>query len=114
MARDYKAEWGTVVEEAKGLNGALSEVMKAYGGLHKAVMADSALDRKSKELIALGIGIGRMCEGCIISHVRGALKAGATKAEIADAVAVAVMMSGGPGTTYGAKAVAAAEQFAES
>jgi alkylhydroperoxidase/carboxymuconolactone decarboxylase family protein YurZ len=54
-----------------------------------------------------------MCEGCIISHTRGALKAGASKAEIADAVAVGVMMSGGPGTTYGAKAIAVAEQFAE-
>jgi AhpD family alkylhydroperoxidase len=114
MSKDYKSEWGTVVEEAKGLNGALGDVMKAYSGLHKAVMVDGALDKKTKELIALGIGIGRMCEGCIISHVRGALKAGATKAQISDAVAVAVMMSGGPGTTYGAKAVAAAEQFAES
>lgn len=114
MSKDYKAEWGTVVEEAKGLNGALGDVMKAYGGLHKAVMVDGALDKKTKELIALGIGIARMCEGCIISHTRGALKAGATKAEIADAAAVAVMMSGGPGTVYGAKAVAVAEQFAEA
>jgi len=114
MSKDYKAEWGTVVEEAKQMNGVIGDVMKAYGGMHHAVMSDGALDRKTKELIALGISIGRMCEGCIISHVRGALKAGATKEQIAEAAAVGVMMSGGPGTVYGAKAIAAAETFAQS
>lgn len=113
MPNDYKADWGVVVEEAKHMNGVLGDVMKAYGGLHKSVMVDGALDKKTKELIALGIGIGRMCEGCIISHTRGALKAGATKEQIAETAAVAVMMSGGPGTVYGAKAIAAAEQFAQ-
>ncbi len=114
MPNDYKADWGVVVEEAKHMNGVIGEVMKAYGGLHKAVMVDGALDKKTKEMIALGIGIGRMCEACIISHTRGALKAGATKEQIGEAVAVAVMMSGGPGTVYGAKALAVAEQFAQS
>jgi AhpD family alkylhydroperoxidase len=113
VPNDYKFEWGTLVEEAKHMNGVLGEVMKAYGGLHKAVMVDGALDKKTKELIALGIGIGRMCEGCILSHTRGALKAGATKEQVAEAVAVAVLLSGGPGTVYGAKALAAAEQFAQ-
>ena len=114
MPNDYKADWGVVVEEAKHMNGVLGEVMKAYGGLHKSVMVDGALDKKTKELIAIGIGIARMCEGCIMSHVRGALKAGATKEQIAEAVAVAVLLGGGPGTVYGAKAIAAMEQFAEA
>ncbi len=113
MPNDYKADWGVVVEEAKHMGGVLGEVMKAYGGLSKTVMADGALDRKTKELIALGIGIGRMCDGCIMSHTRGALKNGATKEQIAEVAAVAVMMGGGPGTVYGAKAIAAAEQFAQ-
>jgi len=113
MPNDYKADWGVVIEEAKHMNGAIGEVMKAYSGLHKVVMVDGALDKKTKELIAMSIGIARMCEGCIMSHVRGALKAGATEEQIADAVAVAVMMSGGPGTVYGAKALAAAEQFSQ-
>lgn len=113
MSKDYKAEWGSVVEEAKQMNGVLGEVMQAYGGLARTVMADGKLDRKTKELIALGIGIGRMCEGCIISHTRGALKAGATKEQIAETAAVAVMMGGGPGTVYAAKAIAAAETFAQ-
>ena len=47
----------------------------------QAATRDITLDKKTKELIAMGIGIGRMCEGCIMSHVRGALKNGATKEE---------------------------------
>jgi AhpD family alkylhydroperoxidase len=112
MSNDYKSEWGTVVEEAKKLNAALGDVMKTYGVMHHAVMTDGVLDRKTKELIALGISIGRMCDGCILSHTRSALKAGATKEEIAETAAVGVMLGGGPGTVYAAKAIAAAETFA--
>jgi len=113
MPNDYKADWGVLVEEAKFAGGATGDVWKAYIDLSKAVMKEGALDRKTKELIALGIGIGRLCEGCIMSHVRGALKSGATKEQIAETVGVAIMLSGGPGTVYGAKALAAAEQFAQ-
>ena len=112
MARDYKAEFGTVVEESKLLGKVAGEQWKAFGGLHHAVMQDGALDRKTKELIALGMSIAMRCEGCILSHARGAVKAGATQEELAEMAGVAMLLAGGPGSVYGGKALAAAEQFA--
>ncbi len=50
----------------------------------------SALDLKTKELIAIGCSLVAKCDGCIQGHVRKALEIGATKEEISDAIAVAV------------------------
>lgn len=50
----------------------------------------SALDLKTKELIAIGCSLIAKCEGCIQGHIKKALELGATKEEISDAIAVAV------------------------
>ena len=60
------------------------------------------------------IGIVHGCDGCIASHARGAVRAGASKQEAADAIGVAIMMHGGPGTVYGARAFAAFCEFADA
>lgn len=86
--------------------------MKSYSQLHKAAMAAGELDLKTKEMIALGIGIAARCDGCIAAHVFAALKAGATQAELVEVIDVAVLMGGGPSLTYGIQALGAIEEFA--
>ena len=113
MNRDYQAASKELMDEFKDLREAIPETTRAFGKLHHAAMGAGALDAKSKELIALGIGIYARCEGCVVAHARGALKQGATLEEIAEAIGVAVVMGGGPATVYGSKALAAAKQFAE-
>lgn len=92
-------------------NGAMKarnpEIAKAFGPFFQALMKDGALSVKVKELIALGIGVAVRCEPCIYLHVEKSLQAGATPEEIMEAAGVAVMMGGGPVSTY-APAVAAA------
>ncbi len=90
----------------------IPEVMKAFTGLHTAVMAPGALDTKTKELMALSIAVSHRCDGCIASHARGAAKNGATEAEVAEAVGVAILMTGGPATVYGPRALAAFKEYA--
>jgi alkylhydroperoxidase/carboxymuconolactone decarboxylase family protein YurZ len=51
------------------------------------------------------------CEGCIAYHVHDAVKAGATRQELLETIAVGLMMSGGPGSIYAAHALDAVEQF---
>lgn len=92
----------------------IPEVLSAFSGLSKAAMAEGALDVKTKELIALAIGAARQCDGCIASHGRGARSAGATDVEVAEAMGVVIMMTGGPGTVYGPRALAAFNDFAET
>ena len=85
--------------------------MSGFGQLHRHAVADGALSTKVKELIALGIGIAARCDGCIAYHVHDALKAGATRKEIIEAIGVAILMGGGPAAVYGAEAFEALNQF---
>lgn len=85
--------------------------MAAFGQLHKQVFPDGALTTKTKELITLAICITSLCEGCIAVHVRSALRAGATRQEIAEAIGVAIYMGGGPAVVFGCLALEALEQF---
>ncbi len=87
------------------------EIMAGFSLLHKAASNDSALDAKTKELIALAIAIVVRCDGCIAFHVHDVLKAGASKEEIVDAIGVAIMMGGGPAVVYGSAALEALKQF---
>jgi AhpD family alkylhydroperoxidase len=61
--------------------------------------------------MALAISIAVHCDGCIAYHTHDAVKAGATRAELLETVAVGVLMAGGPGTIYAAHALDAIEQF---
>ncbi len=96
------------------LRQAIPEVYSAYASLHRAAMSgDGVLSAKTKELIAIAIAVTRECDGCIISHARSAVRHGATAAEVAEAMGVAILMNGGPGTVWGPRAFAAFEEFAE-
>ena len=50
----------------------------------------SALDLKTKELIAIACSLLAKCEGCLEGHIKKALELGATKMEISDAIVVAI------------------------
>jgi AhpD family alkylhydroperoxidase len=56
----------------------------------ESYFAPSALDAKTKELIAIGCSLIARCEGCIEGHIKKALELGATKEEISDAIVVAI------------------------
>jgi AhpD family alkylhydroperoxidase len=91
--------------QAATLRSLIPDVYAGYSTLSKAVVADGALDRKTKELIALGIAVAVRCDGCIASHARSAARAGATPEEVAEALGVTIMMQGGPSTVYGPRAL---------
>jgi AhpD family alkylhydroperoxidase len=112
MSKDYKAYAGDVDARAVNLFKAAPDTMRAYRGLMEAASKDGALDAKTKELMALAIGIALRCEGCIVFHVRAALRHGATREEVAESIGVAVELGGGPSAVYGADALAAFDQFA--
>jgi AhpD family alkylhydroperoxidase len=82
------------------LSGELPGPMGGFASLHRAATVKSALDTKTKELIALGIAVAIRCGSCVAFHVHDALGAGATRAEILETLGVAVMMGGGPAAMY--------------
>ena len=97
----------------RALRKAVPDVYQGFGQLHKAAFQPGDLDVKTKELIALAIGVVEGCDGCIASHAQGAAKAGATPQEAAEAIGVTFLMKGGPATIYGPRAYAAFCEFAD-
>ena len=93
------------------LRGNTPEVMKSFGALGRTALAEGALDSKTKELIALALGVASHCDPCIGFHAQALAKLGATRQEIDETLGVAVYMGGGPSLMYAASAVAAFDEF---
>jgi AhpD family alkylhydroperoxidase len=89
------------------------EVMKSFGELGRAATADGALDRKTKELIALALSVASRCEPCIGFHMQTLVKLAVTRQEIDETLGVTTYMGGGPSLMYAASAIAAFEAFSE-
>ena len=87
------------------------EVMKAFGMLAQAATKGGALDKKTKELIALALGIAAHCDGCIGFHMQTLVKLGVTRAELEETLGMTVYMGGGPSLMCAADALAAFEEL---
>ncbi|NDW20927.1 carboxymuconolactone decarboxylase family protein [Alteromonas hispanica] len=91
----------------------MPEVMKGFSEMAKAATADGALDKKTKEPIALSIGIATRCDGCIGFHAKALVHLGATRNEIEEVCGMAIYMGGGPSFMYAADALRAFDEFSD-
>jgi len=98
----------------RALRRAVPEVYQGFSELHRAAFSSGALDTRTKELIALAIGVVEGCDGCIASHAQAAARAGATRQEAAEAIGVTFLMKGGPATIYGPRAYDAFCEFEDA
>jgi len=102
-----------VARQGRALREFIPEVYAGYAALNGgAIDTDGELSPKVRELIALAIAVSKQCDGCVNSHARGAARRGASAHEVAEAIGVAIMMNGGPGTVWGPRAFAAFQEFA--
>jgi AhpD family alkylhydroperoxidase len=90
----------------------VADVMKAFASMAQSATKGGALDAKTKELIALAIGVATRCDDCIAFHTKAAANLGATRAEIMEALGMAIYMGAGPSVMYASHAVQAFSQFA--
>jgi AhpD family alkylhydroperoxidase len=100
-------------------NGYRDELMSRIGDLAKLtpdtvngyLVASGAgsktnnLDAKTRQLISLAVAVTTRCDGCITVHAKEAIKEGASEAEIAEALGVAVAMNAGAALVYSARAL---------
>lgn len=93
------------------LRKAIPETMAAFSELGGKASSDSALDSKTKELLAIAIAITTRCDGCIAFHVKAAIEYGVSRDELAETVGMAIYMGGGPSMIYGAQTLEAFDQF---
>ena len=107
QSRRWHQVQGDLRDPALQLRELIPDVLKSYAGLHKAAIAEGQLDVRTKELIALAVAVSVRCDGCIVSHARSLARVGASKQEVAEAIGVAILLTGGPGTVYGPRALEA-------
>ena len=112
MDKNYPEKYEHISEMMGKLGHEIPKTMGGFSQLHKAAADDGALTKMTKELIALSIAVVVRCDGCIAFHVHDALKAGASREEIMEAIGVAILMGGGPAVMYGVEALEALDQFA--
>ena len=98
--------------ELRDVRAGIPDTMKAFSAIAQSAIRDGALAVKTKELIALGISVAIRCDPCIAFHAQAAVKAGATREEVLEAIAVAIYMGAGPAVMYAAKTLEAFDQFA--
>jgi AhpD family alkylhydroperoxidase len=87
------------------------DMMKSFGGFHENVIKDGALPSKTKELIALSLGVAARCDPCIAVHTKKCIELGASRQEMLESGWVSVVMGGGPALMYMKGLVKAMDDF---
>jgi AhpD family alkylhydroperoxidase len=111
MEKNYAQFTKRISGDLRKLRKGIPDTMQAFSALAQAATRDGALDKKTKELIALALGIAARCDGCIGFHTETLVRLGATRQDVEETLGIAVYMGGGPSLMYAADAISAYEQF---
>ena len=111
VSKSYKEITGHTSAWLAPLRKDTPDVSRGFGALSQAALADGALDKKTKELIAMALGVAARCDPCLGFHAQALVKLGCTRAELQDMLSVCVYMGGGPALMYAANALAAYEEM---
>lgn len=104
-------EYRTELMGRIGEMGQLSpQTLHGYKTLSGAGAQTGHLDGVTRELIALAVAVTTRCDGCITVHVDAALKQGASREQIAEALGVAVALNAGAAMVYSARVLDAVAQ----
>lgn len=110
MSTNFRALSSEISATLSQLRADIPDTMRGFGALSQAALRDGALDKKTKELIAMAIGIAAHCDACLAFHAEALVKLGCRRAEFEEMLAVSVYMGGGPSLMYAARALDAFEQ----
>lgn len=111
MSKSYREITKRVSASLAKLRADIPDTTKGFSMMAQAALRDGALDKKTKELIALALGVAAHCDACIGFHVQTLVKLGVTRAELEEALGMAVYMGGGPSLMYAAEALSAYEEM---
>ena len=96
MEKNYLEITKRISTNLKTLRKDINDTMQGFSAMAQAATKDGALDKKTKELIALAIGVSTRCDGCIGFHTKALKELGATRDEIAEVLGLSIYMGGGP------------------
>ncbi len=111
MTKEYKDIIGDISAYSKELHKLIPDTMAGFSSMAKAATQAKVLDEKTKEMIALALGVAAHCDGCLGYHTKALARLGATREEVAETLGMAIYMGGGPSLMYAADALRAFDQF---
>lgn len=114
MHKNFPSITKNISANLKFLRKDIADTMSGFSAMAQAATKDGVLDKKTKEFIALAIGVSTRCDGCIGFHAEALVKLGATREEVEEVLGMAIYMGGGPSLMYAADAIAAYDQFKET
>ena len=109
--KSYREITRSVSHSLTKLRAGIPDTLRGFSAMAQAATRDGALGAKTKELIALALGVAAHCDACIGFHVQALVRLGATRAEVEEALGMAVYMGGGPSLMYAADAIGAWEEL---
>lgn len=112
MHADWQDLMAGLQDPLKQLRAGNAEVMGNFSGMAQAALKPGVLDTKTKELIALAIGVAIRCDDCIAFHTKAAVQNGASRDEVLETLGMAVYMGAGPSVMYASHAIEAFDQVA--
>lgn len=111
MIMDWQNYMDALNAQIKELRAGTGDVMKSFSVMAQASLKPNALDTKTKELIALAIGVATRCDDCIAFHAKAAVNQGATREEVMETLGLAIYMGAGPSVMYASHAIEAFDQL---
>lgn len=90
----------TNIKKLPKLGSKASEAWQTFLAFDKAALADGAIPKKYKELMAIAVALTTQCPYCIEIHADAARKAGASEEELAEAGFVAAALRAGAAVTH--------------
>lgn len=113
MTKEYKTITQDIGAYTSELRKLIPDVMSGFTAMAKGATQTEALDEKTKELVALALGVAAHCDGCLGFHTKSLVRLHASREEVAEALGMAIYMGGGPSLMYAADALRAFDQFAK-
>jgi AhpD family alkylhydroperoxidase len=89
------------LEKLSAFSKAVPKAMASFQAFDEAALADGAIPKKYKELMAVAVGLTTQCPYCIEVHRKAALNAGATQQELAEVTFVTAALRAGGALTHG-------------
>lgn len=114
MSEKFTQLTGDINIQLAKLRKEIPDVMAGFSSLAQAATKNGALDKKTKELIAIALAVANHCPGCIGFHSKALVQLQTSREELLETLSMAIYMGGGPSLMYAAEALEAFEEFSQS
>lgn len=109
---DWKSYHKQIISGVGAIAKVSPDIVKGYQTIGGAARQTNLLGDKVNELIALAVAVTTKCDGCITVHTAAAIKAGATREEIVEALGTAAAINAGAAIVYSVRTLDAFDAHA--